>query len=211
MVVKWRVELYRRLAGWTQTELAHQSGVPLRTIQRIENLEHSPKPDTLMSLAAAFSRQLQIDIDWRELQTEAEDMQRFRKEVARDYDAVAVRVADSGLDITNFLTGVQALSFDVKADGLTQAAQDEVANFHSDVSDWLDIWSGLDPRGQHDAGKSLDKAREALSHHGLVVVGGQTPFNIRSCNVLHKFVLAVILICEAGAEPKYVLRRRQGR
>src|SRR5690242_1624195 len=125
--VKWHVERYRERAGWTQTELANQSGVPLRTIQRIENLEHSPKAETLMALAAAFSKHLQSDIDWRQLQAEPEAHRALRESTARDYDTIPVRVANSGLDLTKFLAGTQALMFDVIADELTQAAQDEVA------------------------------------------------------------------------------------
>lgn len=79
ILIKWHVGRYRERAGWTQTELANQSGVPLRTIQRVENLEHSPKADTLRALAAAFSKHFQTDIDWRELQAETAECQRLRE------------------------------------------------------------------------------------------------------------------------------------
>lgn len=127
---------------------------------------------------------------------------------ARNYDTVPVRTANSALDIMNLLTGAQALLCDVVADGLTQAAQDGVASFRGDISDWLDIWSNLDPDGQHDAGKSLNMAREALAQHGLAVVGGQTTYKIKSYEVVHEFTLAVIMICEIDSEPQYILRNR---
>jgi transcriptional regulator with XRE-family HTH domain len=208
ILIKWHVERYRKRAGWTQTELANQSGVPLRTIQRVENLEHSPKAETLMALAAAFSKHFQTDIDWCELKSESAESQSLREYTARNYDTVPVRAAKSPLDITRLLAGAQALVFDVVADGLPQAAQDAIASFHGDISDWLDIWSDLNPNGQHDAAKSLNIAREEFSQYGLTVVGGQTPYKIKSFDAVHELTLAVIVICEIGSEPEYVLRKR---
>lgn len=206
--IKWNVERYRERAGWTQTELATQSGIPLRTIQRVENLEHSPKAETLMALAAAFSKHFETDIDWRELKAEPAESKSLRESTARNYDTVPVRAAKSALDITKVLAGTQGLVFDVVANGLTQAAEDEVASFHSAISDWLDIWSDLDPSGQHDAGKSLNLARKALTQYGLAVVGGQTSYKVKPGDVVLEVRLAVLVVCEIGSEPEYVLRKR---
>src|SRR5689334_1564862 len=93
--IRWNVERYRERAGWTQTELAHQSGMPLRTIQRVENLEHSPKAETLMALAAAFSKHFQTDIDWRELKGEPPESKSLRESTALHYDTVPVRATKS--------------------------------------------------------------------------------------------------------------------
>lgn len=208
LFVKWNVERYRTQAGWTQTELANQSGIPLRTIQRIENLEHSPKPETLMAIAAAFSKQFQRDIDWRDLQAEPADFQRQREAMERDYDTVPVRTANSGHDIAKFIAGAEALHFSVAADGLTQSIRDEVAGFQTEVMDWLDLWSDLDPNGQNDAGQHLDTTREALSRHGLTIVGGQTRGTVGRKEMAVEITIAVIIICAAGSEPSFVLRRR---
>jgi transcriptional regulator with XRE-family HTH domain len=208
LFVRLSVERYRTQAGWTQTELANQSGIPLRTIQRIANLEHSPKPETLMAIAAAFSKHLQSDIDWRDLQAEPEDFQRQREAMERDYDTVPVRIANSGHDIAKFIADAEALHFAVAADGLTQAVQDEVASFQTNVMDWLDLWSELDPNGQNDAGKHLDTAREALAQHGLTIVGGQTRGTFGPGNMALEATIAVILICAVDSEPSFILRRR---
>ncbi|HWU88501.1 MAG TPA: hypothetical protein VN253_14545 [Kofleriaceae bacterium] len=161
-----------------------------------------------MAIAAAFSKQLQSDIDWRDLQAEPEDFQRQREAMERDYDTVLVRMASSGHDVAKFIAGAEALHFSVAADGLIQAMQDEIASFQTDVMDWLDLWSDLDPNGQNDAGKHLDTTRKALAHYGLTIVGGQTRGTIGPNDMAIEATIAVIVICAAGSEPSFVLRKR---
>ena len=41
--------------GWTQTELAHRSGIRLETIGRIESGKHVPRRETLLKLDRALA------------------------------------------------------------------------------------------------------------------------------------------------------------
>ena len=56
------VKRERRMAGWTQDELARRSGVGLATVSRIEQGEiEAPRVSTLRKLAAA------LDLEIRDL------------------------------------------------------------------------------------------------------------------------------------------------
>lgn len=54
-----RILAARRAQGWSQEELAQQSGLSLRTIQRIENGESKPRLHSLRVLAETLSLELQ--------------------------------------------------------------------------------------------------------------------------------------------------------
>lgn len=49
-----KIKELRRKSGMSQEELAEKTGLSLRTIQRIENMESVPNGDTLKKLAAAL-------------------------------------------------------------------------------------------------------------------------------------------------------------
>jgi len=51
----------RKNKGLTQEELADRTNITVRTIQRIENSETTPRPHTLKTIAAA------LDLSWEEL------------------------------------------------------------------------------------------------------------------------------------------------
>ena len=51
----------RKKKGLTQEELAERTNITVRTIQRIENSETTPRPHTLRTIAAA------LDLSWEEL------------------------------------------------------------------------------------------------------------------------------------------------
>ncbi len=59
-----RIKALRNRKGYSQEELAEQTGLSLRTIQRIENGETEPRGDSLKRLAAAFDVSPDEIIDW---------------------------------------------------------------------------------------------------------------------------------------------------
>ncbi len=61
-----RVKELRNRQGFSQEQLVDESGVSLRTIQRIENGESEPRGDTLKRLAQAFKTTPDELIDWAE-------------------------------------------------------------------------------------------------------------------------------------------------
>ncbi len=68
---------YRKLRGLTQQELADQTGVSLRTVQRIEKGEVSPRPYTLRQLKQA------LDIPAQTLQIDQNDAERTNVQILR--------------------------------------------------------------------------------------------------------------------------------
>lgn len=63
-----RIKELRIRQGLSQDELASQSGLSLRTIQRIENGESDPRGDTLKRLAQALHVSMDELIDWQILE-----------------------------------------------------------------------------------------------------------------------------------------------
>jgi len=62
------IKAYRRLAGWTQDELARAADVS--TVALIEaGLRKNPRDDTLEKLASAFSRRLGYEVTARDLRS----------------------------------------------------------------------------------------------------------------------------------------------
>tara|TARA_R110002049_G_scaffold57370_2_gene157423 strand:+ start:375 stop:977 length:603 start_codon:yes stop_codon:yes gene_type:complete len=59
-----RIKNLRSRKGFSQEELAENTGLSLRTIQRIENGETEPRGDSLKKLAAAFDVSSDEIIDW---------------------------------------------------------------------------------------------------------------------------------------------------
>lgn len=59
-----RVKELRNRKGFSQEELAENSGLSLRTIQRIENGETEPRGDSLKRLANAFNVSPDEIVDW---------------------------------------------------------------------------------------------------------------------------------------------------
>ncbi|MTI32752.1 helix-turn-helix domain-containing protein [Xanthovirga aplysinae] len=60
-----RVKDLRNKKGITQEQLAEDSGLSLRTIQRLENGETVPRGDTLKRLAVSLQVSPEIIIDWQ--------------------------------------------------------------------------------------------------------------------------------------------------
>ncbi|WP_242203062.1 helix-turn-helix domain-containing protein [Aestuariivivens insulae] len=60
-----RVKELRNRKGLSQEDLAEESGLSLRTIQRIENSETEPRGDTLRKLAEALNCSPEDIIDWK--------------------------------------------------------------------------------------------------------------------------------------------------
>lgn len=60
-----RVRELRQRKGYSQELLAEESGLSLRTIQRIENDETVPRGDTLKRLAVALGTSPDEIVDWR--------------------------------------------------------------------------------------------------------------------------------------------------
>jgi ribosome-binding protein aMBF1 (putative translation factor) len=56
----------RRRAGLTQKQLAERMGVDIRTVWRLESLDHSPRVDALQRAAAALDCDLQVRLVPRE-------------------------------------------------------------------------------------------------------------------------------------------------
>ena len=59
-----RIKALRNRKGFSQEELAENTGLSLRTIQRIENGETEPRGDSLKKLATAFDVSSEEIIDW---------------------------------------------------------------------------------------------------------------------------------------------------
>ena len=54
-----KISEFRKLKGWSQEQLAEQSNINLRTLQRIENNENEPRGTTLQLIC----KSLQIDVE----------------------------------------------------------------------------------------------------------------------------------------------------
>lgn len=63
-----RVKEFRTRKGLTQEELAENSGLSLRTVQRIENSEVIPRGDTLKRLTVTFQVSPDELIDWQTIE-----------------------------------------------------------------------------------------------------------------------------------------------
>lgn len=59
-----RIKEFRNRKGFSQEELSEQSGLSLRTIQRIENAETEPRGDSLQRLAKALEVSPDELLDW---------------------------------------------------------------------------------------------------------------------------------------------------
>ena len=66
--ISQRVKELRGSKGMSQELLAEESGLSLRTIQRIENSESEPRGDTLKRLAIALDTSPDEIIDWKILE-----------------------------------------------------------------------------------------------------------------------------------------------
>lgn len=53
-ILPLQVRAGRSLVGWSQVDLAETSGVPVRTIIRLEKGEGAPQPRTLAAIRAAL-------------------------------------------------------------------------------------------------------------------------------------------------------------
>ncbi|WP_297335553.1 helix-turn-helix domain-containing protein [Algoriphagus sp.] len=59
-----KLKNYRVKAGYSQEELAGQAGVSLRTVQRFENGETTPRGDTIKRLFQIFGKSPEEVLDW---------------------------------------------------------------------------------------------------------------------------------------------------
>lgn len=59
-----KLKNYRVKAGYSQEELAGQAGVSLRTVQRFENGETTPRGDTVKRLFQIFGKSPEEVLDW---------------------------------------------------------------------------------------------------------------------------------------------------
>ncbi len=64
-IVAKKIKELRNRKGFSQEELSENSGLSLRTIQRLENGETKPRGDTLQRLAASFSISPDEITDWQ--------------------------------------------------------------------------------------------------------------------------------------------------
>ncbi|MEQ9404698.1 MAG: helix-turn-helix transcriptional regulator [Cyclobacteriaceae bacterium] len=64
-VLAERIKQHRKINGFSQEQLAQNSGLNLRTIQRIENGETVPRGDSLRRLAQALHTSPDELIDWQ--------------------------------------------------------------------------------------------------------------------------------------------------
>lgn len=64
-IVANKIKELRKRKGFSQEELSENSGLSLRTIQRLENSETKPRGDTLKRLAASFGISSDEITDWQ--------------------------------------------------------------------------------------------------------------------------------------------------
>ena len=64
-IVANKIKELRKRKGFSQGELSENSGLSLRTIQRLENGETKPRGDTLKRLAASFGISSDKITDWQ--------------------------------------------------------------------------------------------------------------------------------------------------
>ena len=64
-IVASKIKELRKRKGFSQEELSENSGLSLRTIQRLENGETKPRGDTLKRLAASFGIPPEEITDWQ--------------------------------------------------------------------------------------------------------------------------------------------------
>ena len=161
------VRRYREANTWTQEELAVAAGISERTVQRTERGEHSSL-DTLKALAAAFD----VDIeDLRKPPPLTEQEKEAEKALSR-YEVIRLERIARGADLSRIVGGVHLMS--INCDGLDDdVKEDAVAEFRQILTDWADIWTGLDATAHRDAEKYLQNQLESLGRLDLVVTGAR--------------------------------------
>lgn len=97
MVVQ-RLRAERRARGWTQKELAARSGIERANIARLEAGRHSPRVDTLESLAKAMSLSLAELFETGEAAVEMTELsRRLTKSGVRRLQAELRRMKELGI------------------------------------------------------------------------------------------------------------------
>jgi transcriptional regulator with XRE-family HTH domain len=163
--VAQNIRSIRQHNNWSQEFLASQAGVDVRSVQRAEKGEASEETIHAVALALKVSPEL-LAVDFKAALAEA------KSELAK-YDQVQLTTPASGSDIAREISGWTRTFNSVDLD--TDEQKDFVAEFQQLVSDYGDIWEGLEFLDKRGAEKELQEYVDKLSGLGLIVgVGSST-------------------------------------
>lgn len=189
--VSQHVKRLRIERAWSQEQLAHISGVNVRTIQRLEN-GAKPSLDTLKAIAAGF------EIDVRELTEE-----QISSPTGKGPKVGFVPRITSGNDLCSVIQDTHGRQF--QNDELeTDEEVALVGKFLQDTSDTGSIWSHMEPLHQVEAGYRFTNIIRELEKYGLWVFAAKKKAYLQmSMGPALPFTALVILILR-NTNPKIV-------
>ncbi|MBI4469190.1 MAG: helix-turn-helix transcriptional regulator [Acidobacteria bacterium] len=191
----------REARHWTQEELAVVAGVDVRTIQRAESGQPL-RIDTMKAIAAGFDTTIEL------ISVSEEQIQLAIKEFEKNYKIVYIQPVNRGAELSRFLTGTEGLQFRTIGE-FSEDQLDPIAEFESELQDWLLIGSDLSPLHRREAEKSLDRLFLRFQSVKVSVSAGEEALSLKSAGGgafgMHVLHIAVV----AGDVPLHALVREK--
>jgi transcriptional regulator with XRE-family HTH domain len=168
-IIATNIRAHRERLAWTQRQLADAAKITERTVQRAED-GSVMSAESLQAIAGA----LNVSIDDLRRDLDAEKLKAF---VAK-YKTVRLEVIEHASQLQRLIVQTDASFFDctVEEDDL----QDDAAEFHQELRDWIDIWKDIPELGRRDGAKSLFNHVTKFSERDLVVTAGIDRLRLRS-------------------------------
>jgi DNA-binding XRE family transcriptional regulator len=198
----------RQIKSWSQEELAHKSGVSVRTVQRAEGGE-SPNPNNLACIAEA------LEIEPTELLDEATDAGGGTPPGPPKADQSSAPIpvelyhVSNGNELLRCVDGSLALHADARA--VTDPSDAEaIGGILDALRDYLDIGSDMSFADQLRYGVDMTSEISALKDHGWWVFAGKKRHKLCSADFGSPIPWVTCVVIVARADDSIVERREDG-
>jgi transcriptional regulator with XRE-family HTH domain len=189
------VRRYRTLYGTKRLSLADQAGVSEKSLERLES-SNKVSEEVYRKVAVAIGQPAEAFLGPRYIPTRAEAVEKailsFQK-WNEEYLTTEMRPFSDERDMRRVLE-TEALIFD---DGpLKTDALDAAAHFKQNLSDWKDIFSGVDEPDKLQAARSLTEELRSIERLGYVARYGSCVSEFEVSRKWFKMLTAFITFFE---------------
>lgn len=154
-----KIKQLREQRGWSQDQLAHMSGISLRTLQRMEK-DGNSSIESVKSVASVF------EVDFKEILQE-EDSKKFE---GVDF---LFRI-EHGKQVADLIGGKHATDCDFDLAITEKGALEIVHSFFQSIADYNDIWEDIEYVGRSQAIVYFQELIEEIQKRNLWIFGGTT-------------------------------------
>ena len=162
------VKVARAHFDWKQLALAHEAGVNVRTIERIESGDGRTSAETLAKIAKALKLPEGFFIEpgyW----PSAEELEARARKAKEIYTTTQLHPVARPLDLENVLN---AIAYLIDGDAVEEGLADDVASLKDQIQDWGDIYSDLPNSSRLQCCRDLLATIRDIEAHGYTAQWG---------------------------------------